>query len=167
MGSVLIAELLFNMALESARIAEQNDRDTFLSLFGASRDEIADHKGADLWEKTRALTGTSSEVFEIVSKNQDFICILGTYDDYPFGFLIAEWVAIYEKKSLDIREVFVDSEMRSVGIGEAMMLALLDQADKSAAFSIVARALPGDRELKNFFERYKITARIIEVERKL
>ena len=129
------------MAVESARIAEQNDRVIFLSLFDASRDEIADHKGADLWERTRALTGTSSEVFEIVSEHEDFICILGTYDDYPFGFLIAEWVTIYDKKSLDIREVFVDSEMRSVGIG--------------------------DRELKNFFERFKITARIIEVERKL
>ena len=50
---------------------------------------------------------------------------------------------------------------------EAMMLSLFDQAEKFAAFSIVSRALPGDRELKNFFERFKITARIIEVERKL
>ena len=155
------------MAVESARIAEQNDRVLFLSLFDASRDEIADHKGADLWERTRALTGTSSEVFETVSEHEDFICLLGTYDDYPFGFLIAEWVTIYDKKSLDIREVFVDSEMRSVGIGEAMMSSLFDQAKKLTAFSIVARALPGDRELKNFFERFKITARIIEVERKL
>ena len=155
------------MALESARIAEQNDRAVFLSLYTASRDEIADHKGADLWGRTRALTGSASEVFDMALEHQDFICILGTYNDYPFGFLIAEWVAIYDKKSLDIREVFVDNKMRSVGIGEAMMLALFDQAEKFAAFSIVSRALPGDRELKNFFERFKITARIIEVERKL
>ena len=155
------------MAVESARIAEQNDRVIFLSLFDASRDEIADHKGADLWERTRALTGTSSEEFETISEHEDIICLLGTYDDYPFGLLIAEWVTIYDKKSLDIREVFVDSEMRSVGIGEAMMSSLFDQAKKLTAFSIVARALPGDRELKNFFERFKITARIIEVERKL
>tara|TARA_Y100001970_G_scaffold210926_1_gene257399 strand:- start:8323 stop:8790 length:468 start_codon:yes stop_codon:yes gene_type:complete len=155
------------MPIESARIAEQNDRAVFVSLYTASRDEIAGHKGADLWGRTRALTGTASEVFDMASEHQDFICILGTYNDYPFGFLIAEWVAIYDKKSLDIREVFVDSEMRSVGIGEAMMLALFDQAEKFAAFSIVSRALPGDRELKNFFERFKITARIIEVERKL
>ena len=155
------------MALESARIAEQNDRIIFQSLFDASREEIADHKGADLWEKTRALNGTSSEVFEKVFEHEDFICILGTYDDYPFGFLIAQWVTIYDQRSLDIREVFVDSEMRSVGIGEAMMSSLFDQANKSNTFSIVARALPGDRELKNFFERFKLTARIIEVERKL
>ena len=155
------------MALESARIAEQNDRAVFLSLYTASRDEIADHNGADLWGRTRALTGSASEVFDMALEHQDFICILGTYHDYPFGFLIAEWVAIYDKKSLDIREVFVDNKMRSVGIGEAMMLALFDQAEKFAAFSIVSRALPGDRELKNFFERFKITARIIEVERKL
>ena len=109
------------MALESARIAEQNDRKIFQSLFNASREEITDHKGADLWERTRALNGTSSQVFEKVSEHEDFICILGTYDDYPFGFLIAQWVTIYDQKSLDIREVFVDSEMRSVGIGEAMM----------------------------------------------
>ena len=147
------------MALESARIAEQNDRIIFQSLFDASREEIADHKGADLWEKTRALNGTSSEVFEKVSEHEDFICILGTYDDYPFGFLIAQWVTIYDQKSLDIREVFVDGEMR--------MSCLFDQANESNVFSIVARALPGDRELKNFFERFKLTARIIEVERKL
>ena len=155
------------MALESARIAEQNDRAVFLSLYTASRDEIADHKGADLWERTRALTGTSSEVFERVSEREDYVCIIGTYDHYPFGFLIAQWVTIHDKKSLDIREVFVDSEMRSVGIGEAMMSSLFEQANESNTFSIVARALPGDRELKNFFERFKLTARIIEVARKL
>ncbi len=57
--------------------------------------------------------------------------------------------------------------MRSVGIGEAMMDYLLTEADRSSAISILGRALPGDRDLKNFFERFKITARVIEVERKL
>ena len=155
------------MALESARIVELGDREIFSSLFQASRGEIADHRGADLWERTRSLTGTSSEVFRKVIESEDFLFIIGTFDDYPFGFLIAELVTIYNGRSFDIREVFVDKQMRSVGIGEAMMASLFEQAEESSVLSIVGRALPGDRELKNFFERFKITARIIEVERKL
>ena len=54
-----------------------------------------------------------------------------------------------------------------MGIGEAMMDYLLTEAESSSAISILGRALPGDRALKNFFERFKITARVIEVERKL
>ena len=54
----------------------------------------------------------------------------------------------------DIRDVNIQDEMKSSYLDYAMSV-------------IVSRALPGDRELKNFFERFKITARIIEVERKL
>lgn len=155
------------MEYESARIAELTDREIFATLHASSRKEIEGHKGADLWEKTSALKGTSLEIFDEVSQSEEFICVLGMYNDYPFGFLIAEWISLYERKSINIREVFVTSEMRSVGVGEAMMDYLLTEAERSSAISILGRSLPGDRDLKNFFERFKITARVIEVERKL
>ena len=155
------------MEYESARIAELTDREIFATLHESSRKEIEDHKGADLWQRTSALKGASLEIFDEVSQSEEFICVLGMYNDYPFGFLIAEWVSIYERRSINIREVFVASEMRSVGVGEAMMDYLLSEAERSSAISILGRALPGDRDLKNFFERFKITARVIEVERKL
>ncbi len=155
------------MMFESARIAEQNDKEDFSRLHKMSRVEIQEHKGADLWQKTTALSANSELLFSEIIDHQEFVFIIGAYDNCPCGFMIAQWVSIYDNMSLDIKEVFVDSEMRSVGVGEAMMDLLINTAEKSSAVSIVSRALPGDRQLKNFFERYKVTARVITVERKL
>jgi GNAT superfamily N-acetyltransferase len=54
-----------------------------------------------------------------------------------------------------------------VGIGELVMDALVAWAQDHGCEAIDAVALPGDRETKNFFERFGLTARAIVVHRRL
>ena len=150
---------------DSARLAEDEDLASFLHLHALSRSGIEGHRGSALWLERRSLNAESNDLFDQLLVDDRYGCILGLFDDCPFGFLIAEITELYGEISVDIHEVFVEKDAREVGIGESMMECLIDWAKKKSAKSITSRALPGDRELKNYFERYGITARLIEVER--
>ena len=152
---------------ESARFAEISDLVEFEYLHASSRENINGRKGAEQWLEINSLKGDSDVLFQNLVNDSNYLCVLGLYEDHPFGFLIAEQTQLQGELSVDIREVFVDPEAREVGIGEAMMDFLLEWARSASAATLTSRALPGDRELKNFFERYKVTARLIEVARRL
>tara|TARA_B100000686_G_scaffold270903_1_gene287410 strand:- start:245 stop:709 length:465 start_codon:yes stop_codon:yes gene_type:complete len=150
---------------DSARLAVDEDLSSFMHLHSLSRLGIEGHKGSDLWIERKSLNSKSEDLFTQLLSNERYGCILGLYENCPFGFLIAELTELYGKTSVDIHEVFVEADARKVGIGESMMECLIEWAKERSAKSITSRALPGDRELKNYFERYKLTARLIEVER--
>ncbi len=152
---------------ESARFAETADMAEFEYLHTSSRENISGRKGAEQWLEINSLKGEPDLLFQKLVNDSNYLCILGLYDNHPFGFLIAEQTQLQGELSVDIREVFVDPEAREVGIGEVMMDFLLEWAQSASAATLTSRALPGDRELKNFFERYKVTARLIEVVRRL
>ncbi len=152
---------------ESARFAKQEDLGTFRTLHAMSRSLIADHKGGDYWLDKEAFQNSGESLFIEVQQSESSVCIMGLYDDYPVGFLIGEIHNLLGAIAVDIREVFVEPDARSVGVGETMMDALSEWAHTQSATYLTSRALPGDRALKNFFERYRITARLIEVVREL
>ena len=151
---------------DSARLAEADDLTSFVHLHFLSRSGIEGHKGSDLWLERKSLNVEPKDLFNQLLVDERYGCILGLFENCPFGFLIAEVTQLYGETSVDIHEVFVEQDARKVGVGESMMEFLIDWAKKKSAKSITSRALPGDRELKNYFERYKLTARMIEVERR-
>ena len=152
---------------ESARFAEISDRAEFEYLFKSSRESISGHRGADQWVEINSIKNASGSLFENLLNESKYRCVLGLYADHAFGFIIAEQTHLLGEVSVDIHEVFVDPEAREVGVGEAMMDYLLEWARSVSATTLTSRALPGDRQLKNFFERYKVTARLIEVAKRL
>jgi len=152
---------------ESARLAELSDSAAFAYLHKLSREGIEGHRGADLWLEKNSLKGDSEVIFGDLLGDSQYACIIGLYGNYPLGFLIAEQTNLFGDVCVDIHEVFVEADARSVGIGESMMDFLIAWAGSKSASSITSRALPGDRQLKNFFERYKLTARLIEVAKKI
>lgn len=72
------------------------------------------------------------------------------------GFLLA-----------DIEALYVLPEARGVGLGEALMEEVLAWASGAGAMAVDSVALPGDRVTKNFFERFGLTARALQVHRRL
>ncbi len=66
-----------------------------------------------------------------------------------------------------VTDLFVLEPARGVGVGEALLRAMLDRAADEGCRGIDARALPGDRTTKNFFESFGLVARSIEVYRDL
>jgi GNAT superfamily N-acetyltransferase len=66
-----------------------------------------------------------------------------------------------------VDEIYVEAGARGVGVGEALMDALVAWATAEECFGIDALVLPGNRESKNFFETFGLTARVITVHRAL
>ncbi|MFM8553945.1 MAG: GNAT family N-acetyltransferase [Acidimicrobiales bacterium] len=69
--------------------------------------------------------------------------------------------------SVRIVHVYVEPWAREVGMGDAMMAALLEYAAHEHVERVGGSALPGDRSMKNLFERNGLVAREILVERRL
>jgi len=64
-----------------------------------------------------------------------------------------------------IRHVHVEERAREVGLGDAMMLAVTSEVARCGGTWIGASAQPGDRSLKNLYERHGLVARTILVGR--
>jgi len=64
-------------------------------------------------------------------------------------------------------DVFVEPDARGVGVGEALLTFVFEWARKQRSSAIDSIVLPGNREGKNFFERFGLVARAIHVYRSL
>jgi ribosomal protein S18 acetylase RimI-like enzyme len=63
--------------------------------------------------------------------------------------------------------VFVEQEVREMGIGDALVQHVLAQISQAKGTWISAQAQPGDRSLKNLFERHGLVAQTITVGKSL
>ena len=63
--------------------------------------------------------------------------------------------------------VHVESGGRGVGVGDALIVSLLDEVRRRGGRHLAASAQPGDRSLKNLYERHGMVARTILVGRDL
>lgn len=81
-----------------------------------------------------------------------------------FGSLLAD---SDDGKSWTITHVFVEPEAREVGLGDALILQLLETLRSQGATTLVSQAQPGNRALKNLFERHGLVAQTILVGRSL
>ena len=66
-----------------------------------------------------------------------------------------------------IEFVFVDTACREIGIGDALVLACLHELTQRNVAWVQSSALPGDRAMKNLFERHGLVAQTIIVGKKL
>jgi len=92
---------------------------------------------------------------------------LGLYADVAFGFAHVELIDVDGAPIARLYDVFVEPEARGVGIGEALLEMVFEWARHNRAVGIDSVVLPGNREGKNFFERFGLVARAIHVYRVL
>jgi len=86
-------------------------------------------------------------------------------DDVPMGYLCVDFEA--QRDAPLIEAVYVTTDARELGIGDAMVSAAIEECLLHGAEAIDAYALPGDRETKNLFERSGLTARLLIVTKKI
>ena len=88
--------------------------------------------------------------------------------DDPVGYAVAAVHELADGSGVaDVHELFVEPEARGVGIGQLLMQSLVDWAVDRGCVGIDARALPGDRSTKNFFESFGLVTRALTVHRDL
>ncbi|MFM9138811.1 MAG: GNAT family N-acetyltransferase, partial [Actinomycetota bacterium] len=84
---------------------------------------------------------------------------IGTYEDRVVG--LALWTI--DDAELMIEVLYVVPEARGLGLGEAVVRRAVEEARGRGCGSIAGRALPGDRETKNVFERTGLVSQVITV----
>ena len=80
------------------------------------------------------------------------------------GSLVAE---ANDTNSWSIEFVFVDAACRDIGIGDALVMECLRELTDRNVTWVQSSALPGDRAMKNLFERHGLVAQTIIVGKKL
>jgi GNAT superfamily N-acetyltransferase len=99
--------------------------------------------------------------------DRQVLLALGLYADVPFGYAHAAVVDAGGTHIVRLYDVFVEPDARGVGLGEALLTLVFDWAREQRATAIDSIVLPGNREGKNFFERFGLVARAIHVYRAL
>ena len=156
--------------MEGARSAEIGDLDAIVDLAARAVKELSELRGGDVWRRREARQEPLGPMLEAAVRDADgdSTVIVGTVADTVVGYALSQIEDLVDGSRLAVvTDLYVDPEARGVGVGEAMMDALVAHAERAGAIGIDAIALPGDRATKNFFESFGLKARAIVVHRAL
>lgn len=153
--------------MEAARAATTADGETLARLAQHLRREVLDERGGSLWA-LREGAGVGSDRLVDRIGSPDTLVVVGTVDEVPVGYSVVSIERLRDGSRLGvIEELFTEPDARAVGVGEAMLDAVLDFCVREQCRGVDAGALPGQREAKNFFERAGFTARRLVMHRDL
>ena len=123
-------------------------------------------RGGALWLAREARAEPLEAAYRALLDRDDARVVIGTIDGAPVGFGAVEIETLRTGERLGtIAELFVEEGARAVGVGEAMAGALLEFCAAQGCCGVDARALPGHRAAKNFFEEQGFTARALVMHR--
>lgn len=154
--------------MEAARPATRDDVPHLAAVGRAVLAGLGEQRGGELFTRREARAEPFEDDLRAAVDDPDRHLVVGTFDGVPFGYGLARREVLRDGGSLAVLEDFVvDPDARGVGIGEAIMDAVLAWAVEQGCIGIDAMALPGDRETKNFFESFGLKARALVVHRDL
>lgn len=156
------------IAMESARLATEDDVEAMEAVADGQRAAIDGERGADLFLRREAGPWPDRERLLAAVSGDGGAAVVGCYDGIVFGYGIVRWESLLDGTRLaDLTDFVVEAEIRGSGIGEAMMNLVVELAQAEGCVGIDAKALPGDRSTKNFFESFGLKARLLTVHRAL
>jgi GNAT superfamily N-acetyltransferase len=143
--------------MESVRPAASTDVDWYVRFESAQRAAAVDQRGGP--EMVAAWPTRSAADWMVLLDNPSAAAFTAELDSQPVGYSIAE----LRNGVVQVERIFVEFGFRELGLGDAMLEALMAWGLSRNAHAIEALALPGDRETKNMFERYGVKARALIV----
>jgi len=154
--------------LESARPATTADHESIAALATEAIAELEPTRGGALWSRREArLRPVDASIAAAIDDDATFV-VVGTIDEVVLGYGITHVEDLHDGGRLAIvDDLYVTDGARGVGVGEAMMDAVIAWCEGQGCIGVDAMALPGNRATKNFFERFGLTARAIVVHRAL
>jgi GNAT superfamily N-acetyltransferase len=148
--------------VEAVRAATPEDLPAIVGLVEALRAELTPMRGGRIWAVREARPGPPDETYGALLTDPAACVVVGTLDDVVVGLGVATIESLADGRLLGVvSELFVDAEARAVGVGEAMLEALVAFCTREGCVGVDAFALPGHRAAKNFFEESGFTARAI------
>lgn len=131
-------------------------------LAAAMHDELAPMKGGPLWAAREGRAAPYVATYVSLLDQPDTCFLVGCIDDVVVGFGVVEVETLRTGERLGvITDLFVEVEARSVAVGETITNGLVTFCADRDCIGVDARALPGHRDTKNFFEDQGFTARAL------
>ena len=152
--------------MERARPALPADGPRLTALDEAALQEIAGRRGgaalaADILGGRRIADLVSGAI-----EDPDALVAAGEYHGVVLGVAVAR-AEPAGGSAARVEVLYVDPEVRAVGIGEALLGAVEAWASARGCSGMDAVALPGHREAKSFFETHGMVARALVMHRDL
>jgi GNAT superfamily N-acetyltransferase len=146
--------------MERARPATRADLPRIVELASALVGELRPMRGGELWYQRESRPEPLDASFGALLDDPDARLLVGSLDDVVLGFGAVQVETLRSGDRLGVvTELFVEPDARSVGIGEALIGAVVEFCAQRQCTGIDAPALPGHRAAKNFFETHGFTAR--------
>ncbi len=150
------------------RQATEDDLDTLVLLDGEGAAGIDGVRGGHLERQLHGRHGTVRDSFSDDLSDPQTTVFVGTIDTVVVGLLVLRLTELVNGTRIaTVTDLFVQIPARGVGVGERLLAGAVEHATQTGCVGIDARALPGDRATKNFFESFGLVARSISVHRSL
>jgi GNAT superfamily N-acetyltransferase len=154
--------------MEAARPAGRADLPRLVELAEKGIAELTASKGGAMWSRREARDRPVATSLESALAADDHLVLAGTVDDVVVGYAVVRVETLRDGERLGVVEdIYVEPDGREVGVGEALMDAVLDWCRAQGCIGVDSLALPGNRETKNFFESFGLVARAIIVHKSL
>ena len=152
----------------TARPAVEADLPTLTGLVEDGVAATAGQRGAELWRLEWAPRPPFATTLRQRLGDPEAGTLVGGFDDHALGALLLDRRQVADGPAIArITFVFVEPEARHIGIGEALIDAAAAWARAVGCTGIDGLALPGDRHVKNLYERSGMTARELTTYREL
>jgi GNAT superfamily N-acetyltransferase len=152
---------------ESAWGAGEADVDRIVELAAQLRAEVAGERGGELWDAADAELVDRGRVCAWLADPAVRV-LVGGIDDVVLGFAVTRAVGLRDGTRLGVvDELYVEPDAREVGVGEALLDAVIEWCRSEDCRGIDATALPGMRATKNFFEGSSFVTRRLIMHRSL
>ena len=149
------------------RRATPDDVPALAALEEDARAQVATTRGGGRWlHEHPAIAGGWADT---VTRHGVFVATIPTDAgdaDTVVGYLVAE-LRNDTVPLVYVEQVFVLDDARELGFGDELLAAAAEYGRQGGATLIEANTLPGDRDIKNLYERAGITARLITVSKTL
>jgi GNAT superfamily N-acetyltransferase len=154
--------------VEGVRPAVPEDLTDLARLVADAVAELTPQRGGRMWARTIGRRPPFEEGIEAAMADPDALVLAGTVGGTIVGYSVARLDPIADGETLVvIEDIFTEPDARSVGVGEAMLGAIVEWGTERGAIGVDAVVLPGARETKNFFESFGLKARALVVHRDL
>lgn len=153
---------------EASRPATFDDLPRLAELVAAAVGELQQGRGGEVWARRTARRPPYDDGLRDAMRAGDHLVLAGTVDGLVMGYGVAQVEVLADGGRLGVvTDLYTEPGCRELGLGEAMMEALVGWCREQGCFGVDSLALPGDRHTKNFFESFGLVARAIIVHRSL
>ncbi|HEY6532371.1 MAG TPA: GNAT family N-acetyltransferase [Acidimicrobiales bacterium] len=154
--------------MEGARPATAEDLPDLERLAGEAVAELTAERGGAMWARTLGRRAPYVDDLAHALADHDTLVLCGTVDGAVVGYAVTHLDDIADGGRLAvIDDLYTEPQARTVGVGEALLAAIVAWATERGAVGLDAVVLPGARETKNFFETFGLRARALVVHRDL